>query len=437
MRTRRPARLLRLDGAPPAADCRHLKDPPFIPRTLWDAAHHDTSVFDDIREQDRLLHHPFDSFSAVETFVSQAVADPHVVAIKMTLYRIGQDSPLIRPAHRGRRGRQAGRGAGRAEGAVRRAEQHPVGDAAGGCRRARRLRRREPEDPLQALPGGAQARSTACAATSTSAPATTTARTAQVYTDFGLFTADPELVADVSEVFNYLTGYSKRTDYRQLLVAPVSLRAGFASADRARDRSTRREGRPRTSSSRTTRITDPAIVRALYRASRAGVEHRSDRARRVLRCKPGVPGVSERIRVRSVVGRFLEHSRVYWFANGGRDDLYLGSADLMERNLDRRVEAVCRVRDEGDRPSHSRRRAGRLSERLRCRVSAGRPSIRALDVFGCCAARQRAAGTAGVVHLTAGVDRGGRVRPIPDGAGQTGAVPVFRRRSTVVAIAAT
>src|SRR5262249_28536259 len=167
--------------------------------------------------------------------------------------------------------------------------------------------------------------------------------TSTVYTDFGLFTADAEICDDVSDVFNYLTGYSKRKEYRQLLVAPVSLRPSFLTLlDREIEHA--RAGRPAHVVIKNNAVTDPAVIRALYRASQAGVE--IDMIVRGVCClRPGVPDVSDRIRVRSVVGRFLEHSRVYWFANGGNPQVYVGSADLMERNLDRRVEVVCPVRD--------------------------------------------------------------------------------------------
>lgn len=321
-----------------------LRDAPFVPRTLWDAAHHETSVFDDIREQDRLLHHPFDSFSAVETFISQAAADPHVVAIKMTLYRIGQDSPLIELLiDAAEAGKQV---------AVL-VELKARFDERNNIQWANRL-----EAAGVHVVYGVENLKTHCKLCLVVRREIDGVRryvhigtgnynrgTAQVYTDFGLLTADPELGADVSDVFNYLTGYSKRTAYRQLLVAPVSLRAGFLTL-LERETTHASEGRPAHIILKNNAITDPAIVRALYRASRAGVD--VDLIVRGVCClKPGVPGVSERIRVRSVVGRFLEHSRVYWFANGGHDDLYLSSADLMERNLNRRVEAVCRIRDEG------------------------------------------------------------------------------------------
>ena len=320
-----------------------LKDAPFAPRTMW-APRHATSVFDDIREQDRLVHHPFDSFSAVEAFIGQASADPAVVGIKMTLYRIGQDSPLvdllIEAAESGKQ-------------VAVLVELRARFDERNNIRWANRL-----ESAGVHVVYGVENLKTHCklclivrkesdgvrryvhVGTGNYNPVTST-----VYTDFGLFTADPAISEDVSDVFNYLTGYSKRKDYRQLLVAPVGLRAGYLSL-LEREMAHARDGRPAHVIVKNNAITDPAVVRALYRASQAGVE--IDMIVRGVCClKPGVPGVSERIRVRSVVGRFLEHSRVYWFANGGSPELYIGSADLMERNLDRRVEALCCVRDRG------------------------------------------------------------------------------------------
>ena len=317
-----------------------LKDAPFVPRTLW--LHHELSVFDEIREQDRLVHHPFDSFSAVETFIRQAVADPNVVGIKMTLYRIGQDSPLIDLLiEAAEAGKQV---------AVL-VELKARFDERNNIKWANRL-----ESAGVHVVYGVENLKTHCKLCLVVRKESDGVRryvhvgtgnynhaTSQIYTDFGLFTADPEIGDDVSDVFNYLTGYSKRKDYRQLLVAPVSLRAGFlALLDREIEHA--RQGRLAHVIAKANAVTDPSIIRAFYRAAQAGVE--IDMIVRGVCClNPGVPGVSERIRVRSVVGRFLEHSRIYWFANGGRPELYIGSADLMERNLDRRVEAVCRVRD--------------------------------------------------------------------------------------------
>ncbi|MEE8131201.1 MAG: hypothetical protein V3T48_12980, partial [Vicinamibacterales bacterium] len=167
--------------------------------------------------------------------------------------------------------------------------------------------------------------------------------TAQVYTDLGLFTARPGVVDEVTEVFNYLTGYSNKRDYRELLVAPLHLRSAFTALVE-REMEHARAGRPAHIIIKNNSVADPEMIRVLYRASQASV--RIDMIVRGVCClRPGVAGVSEHIRVRSIVGRFLEHSRLYYFENGGDSDLLVGSADLMERNLDRRVEALVFVRD--------------------------------------------------------------------------------------------
>jgi polyphosphate kinase len=319
-----------------------LKDVPFVPRTLWKRPPLESSLFDDIRDQDRLVHHPYDSFSSVETFIRQAVADPHVVAIKITLYRIGQNSPLIDLLIEAA-------DAGKQVAAL--VELKARFDERNNINWATRL-----ESAGVHVVYGVENLKTHCKLCLIVRQELDGVRryvhvgtgnynhaTAQIYTDIGLFTADPEICDDASDLFNYLTGYSKRREYRQLLVAPVSLRARFLSLiDREVDHA--RNRRQAHLVIKNNAVTDPGIIRALYRAAQAGVE--IDMIVRGVCClNPGVPGVSERIRVRSVVGRFLEHSRLYWFANGGQPELYVGSADLMERNLDRRVEAVCPVRD--------------------------------------------------------------------------------------------
>jgi len=319
-----------------------LKDVPFVPRMLWKRPPLESSVFDDIREQDRLVHHPYDSFSSVETFIRQAVADPHVVAIKITLYRIGQNSPLIdlliEAADAGKQ-------------VAVLVELKARFDERNNINWATRL-----ESAGVHVVYGVENLKTHCKLCLIVRKESDGVRryvhvgtgnynhaTAQIYTDMGLFTADPDICDDATDLFNYLTGYSKRREYRQLLVAPVSLRSRFLSLiDREIDHE--RNGHPAHVVIKNNAVTDPGIIRALYRAAQAGVE--IDMIVRGVCClNPGVPGVSERIRVRSVVGRFLEHSRLYWFANGGQPELYIGSADLMERNLDRRVEAMCPVRD--------------------------------------------------------------------------------------------
>jgi polyphosphate kinase len=328
----------------------NLKDPSFTPRTLWAASHHDRCIFDEIREQDYLVHHPFDSFSAVETFLEQASTDPHVAGIKMTLYRIGANSPLIdmliEAADSGKQvsvlvelkarfdERNNIRWATRLEAAgvhvvygVENLKTH--------CKLCLVVRN-EPDGVRRYAHIGT---------------GNYNRGTSQIYTDFGLFTANPRVLDDVSEVFNLLTGYSRPQDYNELLVAPMGLRARFVSL-LEREMGHAAAGRPAHVIIKCNAVTDPHIVRALYRASQAGV--RIDMiVRGVCALRPGVHGVSDTISVRSVVGRFLEHSRVYSFENGGATEVYLGSADLMERNLDRRVETLCRVSD-GEIAAHLR-----------------------------------------------------------------------------------
>jgi polyphosphate kinase len=167
--------------------------------------------------------------------------------------------------------------------------------------------------------------------------------TSQIYTDLGLFTADQHIVDDVSQVFNYLTGYSHKRTYRELLVAPIGLRAAMRALIE-REAEHARAGRPAHIIIKNNAVADPAMIKTLYRASQAGLP--IDLIVRGVCClRPGVAGISDHIRVRSVVGRFLEHSRVYYFENGGEPEVFIGSGDLMERNLDRRVEVLCPVRD--------------------------------------------------------------------------------------------
>ena len=319
----------------------HLKDVPFTPRTLWNVQHH-PCVFDEIREQDYLVHHPFDSFGAVEVFLKQASADPNVVGIKMTLYRVGANSPLIDRLIEAA-------GAGKQVAVL--VELKARFDERNNIQWATRL-----EDAGVHVVYGVEGLKTHCKLCMVVRKESDgihryvhigtgnyNRATSQVYTDFGLFTADAGVLDDVAEVFNYLTGYSRQTQYGHLIVAPVNLRKRFAELV-TREIAHAKAGRQAHMILKCNAVTDPAIVRTLYKASQAGVDiDMIVRGACVLR--PGIPGVSERIRVRSVVGRFLEHSRAYYFENGGEPELYIGSADLMERNLDRRVETLCRVRD--------------------------------------------------------------------------------------------
>jgi polyphosphate kinase len=164
-----------------------------------------------------------------------------------------------------------------------------------------------------------------------------------MYTDLGLFTADPDIVNDVSDVFNYLTGYSNQKEFRAMIVAPVQLRQRIRELIE-REIEHAQAGRPARLMIKVNAITDDQMIRLLYRAAQAGVS--MDLMVRGICClRPAVPGVSDNIRVRSIVGRFLEHSRIYWFHNNGQEEMYMGSADLMERNLDRRVETLAPIRD--------------------------------------------------------------------------------------------
>ncbi|MDR1990315.1 MAG: polyphosphate kinase 1 [Acidobacteriaceae bacterium] len=316
-----------------------LKDAPFVPRSLW-AASDVEHVFENIAEEDHLVHHPFDSFTAVETFLQAAVRDPLVVAIKMTLYRLEPNSPLIELLLEAAvQGKQV---AVLVELKARFDERSNIAwatrlEAAGihvvygmvhlktHCKLCLVIRQ-EPSGIRRYAHIGT---------------GNYNRKTAAVYTDFGLFTAREAIVADVSDVFNYLTGYSAQTTYRELLVAPVNMRARLTELV-AREAAHARAGRPAYLLFKMNAISDPAFIRVLYQACRDGVT--VDLIARGICCaRPGVDGVSERMTVRSIVGRFLEHTRLYFFENGGNPEMYLGSADLMERNLNRRVEVLCPV----------------------------------------------------------------------------------------------
>jgi polyphosphate kinase len=319
-----------------------LKDPVFSPRTLWGPNEAET-VFDQIRYQDYLLHHPFDSFASVETFLRAAITDPLVVAIKMTLYRIGQNSPLVDMLiDAAEQGKQV---AVLVELKARFDERNNIAwatrlESAGihvvyglvnlktHCKLCLVVRKEADGIRRYAHIGTGNYNRV----------------TSQIYTDLGLFTANAEIIDDIAEVFNYLTGYSHQKQFGALLVAPIGLRTGIkALFDRECEHA--RAGRPAHIIIKNNAVADPGMIKVLYRASQCGVK--LDLVVRGVCClRPGIPGISDNITVRSVVGRFLEHSRMYYFANGGDPEVYIGSADLMERNLDRRVEVMCPVRDE-------------------------------------------------------------------------------------------
>jgi polyphosphate kinase len=318
-----------------------LKYPAFTPRILWSPDESD-KVFDQIADQDFLIHHPFDSFTSVETFLRAAVEDPHVITIKITLYRIGANSPLvdllIEAAERGKQ-------------VAVLVELKARFDERNNIAWAERL-----EDAgIHVVYGlmNLKVHSMLCLVVRQEsdgihryahiATGNYNRATSQVYTDLGLFTADEAVLDDVSEVFNSLTGYSNRRSYNALLVAPVGLRQGFrALVEREMEHA--KAGRPARMIVKNNAVADPGAIKILYRASQAGVT--IDMIVRGVCClRPGIPGISDRINVRSIVGQFLEHSRIYYFENGGSPEVYIGSADLMERNLDRRVEVLCPIND--------------------------------------------------------------------------------------------
>ena len=318
-----------------------LKDPVFHPRTQWTPDQADL-VFEQIADQDFLVHHPFDSFTTIETFLRAAVNDPQVVAIKMTLYRIGANSPLVDLLiEAAEQGKQV---AVLVELKARFDERNNIAwatrlESAGihvvygllnlkvHCKLT--LVVRQESDGIRRY---------AHIATGNYNRVTT-----QIYTDLGLFTADQALVDDVTEVFNFLTGYSNKRSYNALLVAPVGLRQGLkALIDREIEHA--QAGRAARIIVKNNAVADQGMIKSLYRASQAGVQ--VDMVVRGVCClRPGIAQISDNIRVRSIVGRFLEHSRIYYFLNGGEEEIYIGSADLMERNLDRRVEVVSPIND--------------------------------------------------------------------------------------------
>jgi polyphosphate kinase len=320
-----------------------MKYPPFAPAEVW-AYETPEELFGDLRRQDRLVHHPFQSFGAVEAFLDAAIDDPHVIAIKMTLYRIGTNSPLVdRLVEAAEAGKQV---AVLVELKARFDERNNIKWAtrleAAGAHVAYGLVNLKTHAKLLLV---VRQESDGIRRYVHVGTGNYNAQTARIYTDIGLFSARATLVEDVSDLFNYLTGYSSRREYRELLVAPVGLRSQLmALVDHEVAQAT--VGRPARIVIKINALTDVEMIRALYRASQAGVV--IDLIVRGVCClRPGVAGISETITVRSIVGRFLEHSRIFWFENGGSPKVFIGSADLMERNLDRRVEALCPIQDRG------------------------------------------------------------------------------------------
>ncbi|WP_415949887.1 RNA degradosome polyphosphate kinase [Streptomyces sp. KLOTTS4A1] len=337
-------------------DRPELKYQKFVAGTHRDLAEVESAsapdIFAALRERDVLLHHPYDSFStSVQAFLEQAAADPDVLAIKQTLYRTSGDSPivdaLIDAAESGKQVLVL------VEIKARFDEQANIKWARkleeSGCHVVYGLVGLKTHCKLSLVvrQEGETLRRYSHVGTGNYHP-----KTARLYEDLGLLTADSQVGADLSDLFNRLSGYSRRETYRRLLVAPKSLRDGLISRinDEVRHH---RAGRPAYVRIKVNSIVDEALIDALYRASQAGVPV-DVWVRGICAIRPGVEGLSENIRVRSVLGRFLEHSRIFAFGNGGEPEVWIGSADMMHRNLDRRIEALVRVVDPAHRAALNR-----------------------------------------------------------------------------------
>ena len=339
--TELPVNLSRVMNIYEQTDRPDLKYRSFAPRALQLTAKSRT-LFDEIRRHDILLHHPFDAYDAVVSFIETAVADPAVLSIKQTLYRTNEESPIIEALMEAAAEKQVT--------AV--VEVKARFDEASNIRWARNM-----EDAGVQVFHGLVGLKTHCKlALIARRDADGAIRhyahlgtgnynpvTARVYTDLSLLTADEEITRAVHGVFNFLTAYSEQPNYDPLWVAPLDLSERSLELI-AREAEHARARRPARIIAKMNSLTDQNVIQALYRASQAGVEIDLI-VRGMCSLRPGLRGVSERIRVRSIVGRFLEHSRIFYFQNGGDEEIYLGSADWMPRNLYERVEVMFPVRD--------------------------------------------------------------------------------------------
>jgi polyphosphate kinase len=318
-----------------------LKFPPFTPKLLK-LSRRSANIFDELRQHDVLLHHPYDSYEPVVDFIQQGAEDEAVVSMKQTLYRTSHDSPVFSALIEAAANKEA----------TLVVELMARFDEASNIRWARSM-----EDAGVQVFHGVVGLKTHCKlamlvrrdedgvtrrychlGTGNYNPVT-----ARFYTDLSLLTSDPQITERVHMVFNYLTAHAEIDDYRPLLVAPLTMAESFLGLIR-REQEHAQAGRPAHIVAKMNALLEPSVIEALYQASQAGVEvDLIIRGLCILR--PGVKGLSERIRVRSIVGRFLEHSRIFHFANGGNDEIYLGSADWMPRNLFERCEVAFPVRD--------------------------------------------------------------------------------------------
>lgn len=327
-----------------AIDRFDLKDPQLkqkIPAQL-SINSHETNLFSTIRKGDILLHHPYDSFKPVIDFLYTAARDPDVLAIKQTLYRVGKNSPVVQALLEAREhGKQV---AVLVELKARFDEESNISWA--------RMLEKEGVHVIYGLLGLKTHSKIALVVRKEGehirryihlATGNYNSITAQMYEDIGMFTCDDEIGADATDLFNYLTGYSAKKEYRRLLVAPINLRQGIEALIDREIEHQKMNGDGRLIFKMNS-LVDPSMIRKLYEASQADVK--VDLIIRGMCClRPGISGLSENIRVISLVGRFLEHSRVYYFNNGGQEQIYLGSADLMPRNINHRVEVLFPVQD--------------------------------------------------------------------------------------------
>jgi polyphosphate kinase len=332
------SRVMTLYGSSSSA---HLKFKPFVPREFR-LNRKSADLFDELRHRDILLHHPYDSYDAVVGFVEAGAQDPNVVSMKQTLYRTSADSPIF----------QALTEAAQTKEVTAVVELTARFDEASNIRWARNL-----EDAGVQVFHGIVGLKTHCklALLVRRDPDGAVRRyahlgtgnynpdTARFYTDLSLLTADPEITAGVHSVFNYLTAHSESDDYQPLLVAPLTLAESFIRLIH-RETEHAAAGRPARIIAKMNSLLEQSVVEALYSAAHAGVEIDLI-VRGICSLRPGLKNLSERIHVRSIVGRFLEHSRIYYFQNGGEEEFYCGSADWMPRNLFERCEVIFPIRD--------------------------------------------------------------------------------------------
>jgi polyphosphate kinase len=317
--------------------------PPFTPR-VPEEIRGARSITSAIRQGDILLYHPFDSFTPVVDFVRSAAQDPGVLAIKQTLYRVGSNSPIVEALSSARDEQTQ---------VATLVELKARFDEEPNIVWARRLEARGVHVAYGIV--GLKTHAKICMVVRREGSEGTLRRyvhlgtgnynpsTARIYTDFSYFTDDPRIGEDCTDLFNYLTGYSEQEEYNELLVAPTTIRQGIL--ERIQGQISRAaEGKPARVTFKMNSLTDPRIMEHLYRASQAGVKVEMI-IRGICCLRPGLEGISENIRVVSLVGRFLEHARVYAFGEGDDEEMYLGSADLMQRNLDRRVEQLYPLRE--------------------------------------------------------------------------------------------